>query len=326
MLKRAGTVPVAVAVVLATQSGAHADTPDDSSFLSQIECGTNGGSGCDIQLSWEQRQGGDSGGGGEPEAPSPPPTQWDAIDWDAVDWDAVDWDAVDWDAIDWDAVDYSGGDAEEEVPEDPETLIAESMDSFELPEPAIISSPSPESLVLVTTPVWLWIDEEAWEPATAEADVPGLALELTATPGSTRWDMGDGNEVTCDGPGTVYDPEKHAPDSASPDCGHVYSSSSQGETDGTYTVTADIAWDITWELTIEESGDDGEGDDNEGDEGDEDGENGEGDEAGDDESGDDGSQGGGSTTETGQLDTVVTSSEAEIEVRESQGLVTGGGE
>ncbi|GAA4956800.1 ATP/GTP-binding protein [Streptomonospora halophila] len=284
MLKAPGTVSLATAVVLlAASAPARAAPGDGDSFLSTVECGTDGGAGCDIMLRWLQRDAAAPGdGGGRPAAPESSGGQGaGGTDWDAVNWDAVDWDAVDWDAIDWESVDYSqGGDEGGEQTADPMAALVESLDSFRLPRPEISSSPSPDALVLVKTPVWLWIDEEEWRPATAQADVPGLALQLTATPRATRWSMGDGTQVTCEGPGTAFDPAVHAADEASPDCGHVYSRSSAAEPSGTYTVTAEISWDITWEM---------------------------------------------SNGDTGELDTVTTTSQVEIAVQESQGLVTGSG-
>lgn len=282
MLKRSGTASLAaVALVLAAQGTARADAAEGDSFLSQIECGSQGGAGCDVMLQWMQHNAGSSDGsdsaGQGGDTASSTPDKWDSVDWGAVNWDAVDWDSVDWDAIDWESIDYSGG---EDAPADPMAMIVESMDSFELPRPEISASPAPDSLILVKTPVWLWIDDQQWQPATAEADVPDLSLELTATPRATRWTMGDGAEFACEGPGTPYDPQAHAPDTQSPDCGHVYTRSSAAQPDGTYTVTAEITWDLTWEL---------------------------------------------SNGETGQLDAVATTSQIDLTVQESQGLVTGGG-
>ncbi|MDT0303614.1 hypothetical protein [Streptomonospora wellingtoniae] len=257
MLRQAGSASLAAAVlVLAASSAARADTPaTGDSFLGQIECGSEGGAGCDILLKYLQHDAASSGDDGpapaQGDAGSQTADQWDSVDWGAVDWDAVDWDSVDWDAIDWESIDYSGG---EDAPADPVALIVESMDSFELPRPAISSSPAADDLILVKTPVWLWVDEQEWQPATAEADVPDLGLTLTATPRSTRWTTGDGTEFNCDGPGTPFDPAVHAPDAASPDCGHVYTRSSASQDSGTYTVAAEISWDIEWELSNGESG------------------------------------------------------------------------
>ncbi|MDA0566148.1 hypothetical protein LG943_17765 [Streptomonospora sp. S1-112] len=293
MLRRTGRAATAAAIlVLAAPGHALADpasTATTGSFLSSIECGDNGGGGCDILVRSIQNIAGSAGTPGTPAStpatPAPDPNDpYANVDWNAVDWSAVDWSAVDWDAIDWESIDYSGG-AAAATPAtagaDPVALIVESMDSFDLPEPEISSSPAPDSLILVTTPVWLWIDEAEWQPATAEAEVPGMSLNLTAVPRATRWEMGDGTEVVCEGPGTPYDPAAHAPDAESPDCGHVYTRSSLAEPDDVFTVRARISWDITWEL---------------------------------------------SGGDTGALDPVTTTSTVDLTVRESQGLVTGDGQ
>ncbi|MFV2196728.1 hypothetical protein [Nocardiopsis sp. LOL_012] len=260
MLRRAGAASLTVVVVmLGTVSSANADTAGSPSFLGQIECGSSGGDGCSILLQWWNHHSGTPGseggsgstGGGGTGAVDPDDPYAD-VDWDAVDWDSVDWDAVDWDAIDWDAV-FAEEDAATPGT-DPVTLIQESMDSFELPEPVIATSPAEGSLVLVHTPLWLWIDEQTWAPATASAAVPGWSLELTATPAQTTWTMGEGTEIVCDGPGTPYDPAAHAPDSASPDCGHIYTVSSGAQEGGAYTVTAAVTWDVAWEFSDGASG------------------------------------------------------------------------
>ncbi|RCV49280.1 hypothetical protein [Marinitenerispora sediminis] len=252
MLRRTtATAVVAATVALTTATPVHADTP---SFLGSIECGTNGGSGCTVLLKWLQENGYAPGtpstgsGSGQESGGS----EWDAVDWDAIDWDAVDWDAVDWDAIDWDAIDYDGTDGEE--PANPELIIQESLDSFEVPRPEIATSPGIDSPILVRTPVWLWIDSGIWEPATANAEVPGLSLDLTATPTQVRWFMGDGSEVVCDGPGTPFDPAVHEPDAESPDCGHIYERASLADPDATYTLRAEVTWAVAYDFSDGNSG------------------------------------------------------------------------
>lgn len=277
--------PVATAAVLtlvaaALPAPAHAD---DGSFLGQIECGSSGGDGCSVLLNWWRTQGGQPGTGGS-EAPEEGAGTSDGVDWNAIDWDAIDWSQVDWDAIDWEAIDYEG---EGEVPTDPVTLIQESMDAFELSPPRIATSPGSDSLVLVNTPVWLWVESEDWEAAEASAEVPGWSLTVTATPVSTVWTLGDGTEIRCAGPGTPFDPAEHDPSSASPDCGHVYTLPSETEPGGTYTVGVEVGWDVGWEFSEGEEGE-------EGDAGDE-----------------------------GALDPVTTTSQIELQVTESHGLVTG---
>ncbi|XKK38281.1 hypothetical protein HFP72_27490 [Nocardiopsis sp. ARC36] len=193
----------AVLTVLATGIAAPAHA-DDGSFLGQIECGSSGGLGCSILLRWWQTHAGQqgsngSGGSGAPGAPGAPADSGDGVDWNAIDWDAIDWSQVDWDAIDWESIDYDG---EGEAPTDPVTLIQESMANFELPPPQIETSPGSDSLVLVNTPVWLWVESQDWEAEEASAEVQDWSLTVTATPTATVWNLGDGTQIRCEGPGT----------------------------------------------------------------------------------------------------------------------------
>ncbi|GAB2522281.1 hypothetical protein [Nocardiopsis aegyptia] len=247
MLKRTGTAALTVMVVVLTAPPSAAADP--GSFLGQVECGSSGGPGCAVLLRWWQTQGGTPGTPGTPDGTGGAGSGTGTAEpgpYDSVDWDAIDWSAVDWDEIDWDAVDYDG---EGEPPSDPVTLIQESIASFDLPAPRIGTSPDPDGLVLVHTPVWLWVEEEDWDDAVATAEVPGWSLSITASPSGTRWTMGDGTEIVCDGPGTPYDPDVHDPDAESPDCGHVYTRASHGQDDGAYAVTAAINWEVSWEFS-----------------------------------------------------------------------------
>lgn len=290
------TPPAAAAAALLALAAVGAAAPahaDPGSFLGRVECGSSGGRGCTVRLDWWSSHGGSAGSGptqggtgtqtgsgGDTAAPAG-----DGIDYSGIDWEtAVDWSQVPWHEIDWESIDYGDGEGEEgeegRDPVDPVTLIQESMASFELPPPEIETSPGPDSLVLVNTPVWLWVDSRTWAPESASAEVPGWSLEVTATPVTTTWTLGDGTRIECDGPGTPYDPAVHAPDTASPDCGHVYTRSSAGSAGGTYTVTVEVAWDTAWEFS-------------------------------------DGA--------SGELNQVSTVTQVELEVAESQGLVTGAG-
>ncbi|WP_160049864.1 hypothetical protein [Nocardiopsis sp. FR4] len=279
---------VAVAALLAVGTAAPASA-DGGSFLGSVECGSNGGPGCRILLTWLLRNGGlpGSGGGtgtgggtgadGSAGAPADGGTDWSQVDWDAVDWDAVDWSQVDWDAVDWDAV-FGGEGAEGTAGTDPLTALQESLASFELPPPTIVTSPGADSLVLVNTPVWLWVDTQEWGAESASAEIADLSLTVTATPVATAWTLGDGTRIECEGPGTPYDPAVHAPDAPSPDCGHVYTRPSPAG--GAHTVTVEVAWDTGWRFS-------------------------------------DGT--------AGTLNQLVTTSQVELTVVESQGLVTGAG-
>ena len=70
--------------------------------------------------------------------------------------------------------------------------------------------------------------------------------------GRVEWDMGDGEIVTCDGPGRVYE-RRFAERPDATDCSHTYRHSSSTQPDHAYPITATIAWDVSW------TGSDGDG-------------------------------------------------------------------
>ena len=113
--------------------------------------------------------------------------------------------------------------------------------AFQLPAPGIAMSPSADTPILVQVPVWLWIAPPEWEPQEATATVPGGSVTVTATPAAVVWSMGDGTTLTCEGPGTVYDPARHDAADASPDCGHTYTSAGSDRQ-----VEASVSWRVEW--------------------------------------------------------------------------------
>jgi hypothetical protein len=104
------------------------------------------------------------------------------------------------------------------------------------------------SIGIVGMPVWMWAanpKEHTWGPITASASAGGITVTATARVHKITWDMGDGNTVTCTTAGTPY--KAAYGNKKSPDCGHVYTTSSSPEPDQKFTVTATSDWVIDWE-------------------------------------------------------------------------------
>ncbi len=57
--------------------------------------------------------------------------------------------------------------------------------------------------------------------------------------------MGDGETITCDGPGTPYDPAV-ADEAQSTACSHVYQDTSVDEPDGRYAASVTVEWSVDW--------------------------------------------------------------------------------
>lgn len=125
-------------------------------------------------------------------------------------------------------------------------LANEAISRLALSGPDIGLAPDPSKMGLVGLPVWMWsrVAPATWGPQSATASLPGLSVTATARAMRIVWSMGDGQDVTCDGPGTPY--VRSEGQTSSPTCGYVYTSSSAGQPDATYTVTATTTWDIQW--------------------------------------------------------------------------------
>mgnify|MGYP001390779576 CR=1 FL=1 len=120
---------------------------------------------------------------------------------------------------------------------------AQSQLVLELPD--VATSPPRGGTQLVGVPVWFWVTNSA--PAATTAEIPGLAVTLSAVPTSTRYRIGDAT-LTCDGAGTAYDPDRPAAGQHS-DCTHTF------DQNATVTVDATVDWQLTWTATNGQAGD-----------------------------------------------------------------------
>lgn len=127
----------------------------------------------------------------------------------------------------------------------PGALATQAIQRTPLPVPQMAMSPGGSIPLLVNLPTFLWIDPSQWRPQTASASAGGVTSTVTATPERVVWDMGQGDSVTCDGPGVAYIPS--LPDDAQPStCRFTYPASSARTDDRTFTVRATIEYHVTW--------------------------------------------------------------------------------
>lgn len=95
----------------------------------------------------------------------------------------------------------------------------------------------------VGVPVWLWADG-GFPQRSATASAGGLSVTVTARMTRVDWNMGDGSVVSCTRPGTAF--KEAYGFTQSPDCGHIYSTTSKKQPGGAYRVTARATWDVTF--------------------------------------------------------------------------------
>lgn len=130
---------------------------------------------------------------------------------------------------------------------DPEQLARQAVDRMLLTGPDI-ASPRAAGRYVVGMPMWLWIrpSPTTYGPNTASASLAGVTVTATAKVTQINWRMGDGESVTCNGPGTPYEDSYGKQDS--PTCGHTYSSTSADQRIGKYTVSATATWTVNWQV------------------------------------------------------------------------------
>lgn len=138
-----------------------------------------------------------------------------------------------------------GGGGAAPPPPSPGALAVQALNRTPLPAPRVSMSPGGSIPLLVNLATYLWIDPAQWRPVTASASAGAVTSTVTATPERVVWDMGQGDTVTCDGPGEPYVPTLS--DDAQPsDCKFTYRASSARTPDKTFTVTATVEWHVTW--------------------------------------------------------------------------------
>ena len=111
-----------------------------------------------------------------------------------------------------------------------------------------VIGPPPElnrwKMAAVGYPLWLSGGGDPRPPAVWD-QVFNLRVRLEAKVKSLDFLMGDGNVVTCDGPGLPWTPAVK-PGDRSPVCGYQYKKPSLP--DGNYTVTARTHWNVNWTI------------------------------------------------------------------------------
>jgi hypothetical protein len=138
------------------------------------------------------------------------------------------------------------GGAAASIVADPRVLAERAAAVLDLPAPAMRMSPARDQVVQL--PSWLWISAEQWDPRQVSATAGPVTATVTATPVQVTWDMGNGDQVLCEGPGTPYQ-EKYAGQPDATDCRYTYRHSSAGQPDEAYRVTATVDWGLTWSAT-----------------------------------------------------------------------------
>ncbi|MEE2038936.1 hypothetical protein Q8791_17090 [Nocardiopsis sp. CT-R113] len=142
----------------------------------------------------------------------------------------------------------------EATPFDPRVLAEQARAVMRLPDPDIGTAPALGKPRFVNMASWMWVDAADWDPVSATASVSAGSVTVVATPTQVVWDTGDGHEVVCEGPGTVFSQAVYR-EAGSLDCGHTYTALPPGGAGAKVDVTAVWEWGVSWSTTDGRGGD-----------------------------------------------------------------------
>lgn len=128
---------------------------------------------------------------------------------------------------------------------DPRQLAQQALERVPLPQPVVRMNPPNGTGAVTNVQTWLWIEPDQWQPVSASASAGNVTVTTTADPERVVFDMGNGDRLSCGGPGTPYDPARPAAEQAT-DCAYTYRRSSADRPDGRYTVTATVIYRVRW--------------------------------------------------------------------------------
>ena len=134
---------------------------------------------------------------------------------------------------------------------DPNQLAVDALESVGIEPPAIRTSPSENGRLYVQIPTWLWLEPSWWQTYEATADAGRVWSTVRATPVATTWSLGDGQSVSCLGPGTAW--RQGLPEDAT-DCAHTYRTSSAATPGGKFHLEATVTFEISWTSNAADGG------------------------------------------------------------------------
>ncbi|WP_433432250.1 hypothetical protein [Nonomuraea sp. CA-141351] len=121
-----------------------------------------------------------------------------------------------------------------------EQLARQAYALIPIAPPKVLTAPPRGSDALVGLPHWFYLRKGEWKAKSKRLEVGAVWAEATATPQKMTVDAGDGKTITCDGPGTAYDPSKRA-DQQRSSCSYRYL-----HPKGAYQASVTVTWNGTW--------------------------------------------------------------------------------
>jgi hypothetical protein len=128
----------------------------------------------------------------------------------------------------------------------PRQLLQQALGELHVPYLDPATAPPRGKDGLVGMPEWFWIPDADWHPSTVTVRAGPVWAIVTATPSGLTFDPGGGlAPVSCEGPGTAYDPTQPA-QAQRTSCSYTYEQPSFGQRGNAYQASVTVAWRISW--------------------------------------------------------------------------------
>jgi hypothetical protein len=99
---------------------------------------------------------------------------------------------------------------------------------------------------LVGLPEWFWIPRAVWGPVTRTVTAGPVWARAVAMPEKIIFSPGGGQPgVTCDGPGTAYEPALSA-SAQHTTCSYTYTQPSAGQPGNAFAASVTVLWNVFW--------------------------------------------------------------------------------
>jgi hypothetical protein len=128
----------------------------------------------------------------------------------------------------------------------PQQLMVRAYGELRVPSLTPATAPPLGRDGLVGLPEWFWVSSAGWHPRSVTVSAGSVWATVTATPDGLTFEPGAGiSPVTCQGPGTAYDPNKPSA-SQHTDCSYTYVQPSAGLPGNVYQALVSITWRVDW--------------------------------------------------------------------------------
>lgn len=131
-------------------------------------------------------------------------------------------------------------------PPDPGQLASEAVGLLRLPPAEVHTAPQAPDHTYIGIENWLWVPQSQWATLSKTVTAGATSVTVTARPSQVRWDMGPASQ-TCYAAGTEW--RLGMTDAAQTNCGYTYSTTSDSEPHGRFSISATISFQVDWTCT-----------------------------------------------------------------------------